>query len=100
MRRYTREDYGDADYVIDGLEFVGTCSACPEQYDVYLGTKQVGYVRLRWGHLYCDYPDVSGEDLYSYEFEEGFKGCFDSEEERLDHLKLIAQAINRKLNSY
>ena len=27
-----------------GLEFKLTCSACPEQYDVYLDNKQVGYV--------------------------------------------------------
>lgn len=33
----------------NGLRFELTCGACPEQYDVYNGETQVGYVRLRWG---------------------------------------------------
>lgn len=35
--------------LIDGLVFVRTCYACPEQYDVVLQEtrEQMGYVRLR-----------------------------------------------------
>ena len=49
------------------IEFHLTCSACPEQYDVFKDNKQVGYVRLRWGHLRAEYPDVCGEEVYSAE---------------------------------
>ena len=41
-----------------------TCFACPEQYDVYLDGKQVGYLRLRNGIFRCDYPDCGGETIY------------------------------------
>ena len=37
--------------VINGLIVIQTCGACPEQYDVFLGDKQIGYVRLRGGAL-------------------------------------------------
>ena len=33
------------------LIFEQTCAAYPEQYDVWKGDEQVGYVRLRHGHL-------------------------------------------------
>ena len=46
---------------IEGLLFHKTCDACPEQYDVYKRTKQVGYVRLRWGNLTVDFPDALGK---------------------------------------
>ena len=32
-------------------KFKKTCSACPEQYDVYEDDKKVAYIRYRWGHL-------------------------------------------------
>lgn len=41
-----------------------TCDACPEQYDVFIGTQQVGYLRLRHGHFRCEYPVCGGEILY------------------------------------
>ena len=85
--------------VINGLIFLCTCGACPEQYDVYKGDKLVGYVRLRWGFLRCDYPDVGGETIYEHCFEEdnGFKGCFDSDEERDFHLTEISKALTGRL---
>ena len=36
------------------LIFKKTCTFSPEQYDVYYNDKQVGYIRLRWGHLSCE----------------------------------------------
>lgn len=33
--------------IIQKLEFRETCGSCPEQYDVFKGGRQVGYVRLR-----------------------------------------------------
>lgn len=92
------------DYVINGLKFIGTCGACPEQYDViYDGldgvTYIVGYVRLRYGMLYCAFPDVGGEKVYEYHFKEysGWLGQFPTEKIRVEHLNKIAEAIINKL---
>lgn len=83
----------------NGLRFEMTCGACPEQYDVYKGDKLVGYVCLRWGFLRCDYPDVGGETIYEHSFAEddGYKGCFDSDEERDFHLTEISKALTGRL---
>lgn len=37
------------------LRLVKTCGACPEQYDVFLGDDQIGYLRLRHGTFRADY---------------------------------------------
>ena len=82
---------------IKGLEFICTCGACPEQYDVFKDGKQVAYVRLRWGHLFCEYPDVFGECIYDYSFGDAFLGHFPDEEERKYHLDKIADKILEKI---
>lgn len=99
LRVYENEGFEDSppDYVLNDLEFIGTCGSCPEQYDVVL-TKdgkryQVGYVRLRGGKLRVECPDVYGKVVYSGFFEDSWKGCFEDEEERLGHLMKIAEAI-------
>jgi len=85
------------DYVFNNLEFIGTCGACPEQYDVILAKDgkryQVGYVRLRGGRLSGDCPDCGGDQVYFCSFEDGWKGQFDDEIERLEHLEKIAASI-------
>jgi hypothetical protein len=49
-----------------GLSLVCTCGGCPEQYDVYLGGEQVGYLRLRHGHFTADALDGElEEEVYS-----------------------------------
>lgn len=71
--------------------FLNTCYACPEQYDVYRSNGELcGYVRLRWGTLRADYPNVEGDSIYNYNFEDDFKGCFDSDEERNKYIQEIA----------
>lgn len=55
-----------------------TCCVCPEQYDVFLGDRQVAYMRLRHGYFYCAYPDIGGEVIYSA-YPKG-DGCFDDDE--------------------
>ena len=80
------------------FEFALTCQACPEQYDVFLEGKQVGYVRLRWGVLRCGYPDVVGEIVYYHEFDDGLQGCFDGDEDRNFHLAEIAKALYNRIN--
>jgi hypothetical protein len=86
------------DFYIDGLRFVMTCIACPEQYDVFDSSgKQVGYVRLRHGELRCDYPDYGGETIY--EVDPIGDGCFDSDEERDFHLGEIAGKLKERISS-
>lgn len=91
---------GNPSYLINGLGFYCTCSACPEQYDVYSGDTLVGYVRLRWGYLYCEVPDVGGKQVYGYEYDNDFLGCFDTEEERIFHLNEIANKIKNTLPTF
>jgi hypothetical protein len=84
--------------IIQGLKFVLTCGACPEQYDVFYNGKQVGYIRLRWGTLRVDYPDVHGETVYSHSFDDGMKGCFDNESECMYHLTNAAEKLLERVN--
>lgn len=44
-----------------------TCGACPEQYDAFVGDRQVGYLRLRHGTFRVDVPDVGGTCVYAAE---------------------------------
>ena len=88
------------DKYIEGLRFAETCRLCPEQYDVFDKTdKQVGYVRLRHGYLRCDYPKCGGETIYEYGFNDAYQGCFDNDEDRDNHLSLIAKSIQLKIKS-
>ncbi len=71
-----------------------TCGACPEQYHAYIGEKQVGYLRLRWGHFRVDFPDCGGKTIYSA-YPKG-DGIFEPEE-RNYFLKKAKQAIIKEL---
>lgn len=82
---------------IDGFELVKTCSACPEQYDVFLNNKQVGYLRLRHGYFSCDFLCGDGEEVYSADTIGN--GMFE-DEERDFHLKLAINAIKLRLDKY
>lgn len=76
------------------LNFELTCGACPEQYDVLDDSgKTVAYVRLRWGHLRCQVPDVGGKTIFEHVFDDEYQGLFDGEEERDHYLGLIHKAI-------
>lgn len=83
---------------IKGLNFKCTCSACPEQYDVFNSDENiVGYVRLRWGALTCEYPDVGGEVIYEASVGGGWTGCFTNENQRMIHLNNIADNILERI---
>ena len=82
---------------IKGLDFRCTCSACPEQYDVYDDNNIVGYVRLRWGRLSCEYPDVGGEEIYYASVGDGWDGCFKNDSQRRMYLTKIADEIIKKI---
>ena len=78
---------------IRGLDFQLTCWACPEQYDVFLDEQQVGYVRLRWGCLSARLGNVYGEEIYRYNFDDGYLGVFPDSNSRDFHLNKIADCI-------
>lgn len=75
---------------IDGLKLVCTCVACPEQYEVFDGEQQVGYLRLRHGYFYAACPDVRGERVY--ESQPKGDGIFD-DDERMPELTAAVNAI-------
>lgn len=76
------------------IRLVKTCSACPEQYDAFLGDVRVGYLRLRHGAFRVDYPDCGGETIY--EASPNGDGCFD-DDERDGYLRFAVDAIQRRL---
>jgi len=80
----------------EGLEFRMTCSACPEQYEVYgpVG-HQVAYVRLRHGELRVDIPVCGGETVLSTQIFD-CDGHFNSQNERVVWLTHCAKIINLK----
>ena len=84
---------------IGNYNFVQTCSGCPEQYDVFdKDGNQVCYIRLRWGSLYAQYPDVGGVDIYEASIGDGWTGSFRTERERRSHLRQIAKEIDKYIN--
>jgi len=46
------------------MKFIETCHAVPEQYDVFEGSKQIAYVRIRWGEIWVSVPDCGGKLIY------------------------------------
>jgi hypothetical protein len=77
---------------IDGLRLMLTCSAYPEQYDVFKGDQQVAYLRLR-GHFTVEMPDVGGDLVYEATPEGA--GSFEDFERR-HFLTVAVQAINKR----
>lgn len=84
---------------INGLRFEQTCSACPEQYNVFINEDvAIGYVRLQWGYLRADYIHEKYDiTVYSSVIGDGYMdGMFTSEEERQHHLNKISKALIKK----
>lgn len=81
-----------------------TCECCPEQYWAYKGSHIIGYIRLRWGHLTCDYlpkGKLTDNDIRVYDktfADDKFKGSFDTEEERKYWLSKCKEALLNKYN--
>lgn len=73
-----------------------TCGACPEQYDAFVGDKQVGYLRLRHGYFRVQFPACGGETVY--ESPTIGDGIFD-EGEREFHLQRAKAALAGRLRS-
>jgi hypothetical protein len=80
------------------IKFVKTCTACPEQYEAFIGKKQVGYLRLRWGYFEVEYPDVGGKELLGIQIDKsGWQGEFNDEEQRKFYLKKAKEVITKKI---
>lgn len=77
------------------FKLVLTCYACPEQYEVYHDGKVVGYIRLRHGKLYAQYPGAGGETVY--EAKPRGDGRFEDEQSRVMHLNAVCRAIDRAM---
>lgn len=75
---------------VGGCFLIKTCSACPEQYDVYKGKMRIGYLRLRHGFFRADYPDCGGETVY--EAEPKGDGIFE-DDERDKYLNEAVEAL-------
>lgn len=80
-----------------GWKLTQTCFVCPEQYDLFDSDgENIAYFRLRYGQFYAQVPDVSGKIIYDYSWNDTdpYKGGFDSDEERQEHMtKAIAAVI-------
>ena len=84
--------------IIKGLHFKQTCSGCPEQYDVFdENGNLVGYIRLRWGELRCEYPSYGGIEIYNASVGNGWAGVFPTDRLRTCHLTKIANAILERM---
>jgi hypothetical protein len=70
-----------------------TSLAFPEQYDVTLDGRQVGYLRMRHGHFWAYYPDADGPRVYEAELSQDFSHGIFSPEERDTQLPLALDAI-------
>lgn len=75
---------------LNDVRLVETCGACPEQYDAFIGFRQVGYLRLRHGYFYAAYPNVNGECVY--EAHPRGDGIFEPDE-REHYLNLAKAAL-------
>lgn len=76
------------------LEFRRVTLACPEQWEVFLDGKQVGYTHLRHGVFSAYCPDSDGELVYEGNPEGD--GIFKTEQERLNFLISAAVQIRSR----
>lgn len=79
-----------------GYRLEQTCSACPEQYDVFKGDLEVGYLRLRHGYFRADFPTCGATTVY--EANTHGDGVFE-EHERTFHLTRAVIAIHKALKA-
>ena len=49
------------------------------------------------GNLTAEYPDLGGSLVYEAKIGDGLTGCFESNEQRMDELKNIANRLDREL---
>lgn len=95
----------------EDIEFEESCGACPEAYKLIYKGQEVGYMRLRWSILTLTSGiyisifakdrtdcDVIWEHYFEDDYWEGFKGCFDSDEEKEYFQKMCAKKLIEHYN--
>lgn len=84
---------------IKGLRLVLTSVAHPEQYDVFEGNKEVGYIRLRDNIFRVDYPihhmELNGKTIFELKIKGN--GTFINRAERKKYLTKAVDLINERL---
>lgn len=85
----------DEETEYEGVRFVRTSYACPEQYDVFDGDEQVGYVRLRRGTFSVSIPDANGRDIFTDRPADS-DGVFETWVQRDEYLTRAAKLINQQ----
>ncbi len=80
--------------MIGDYYFELTCYACPEQYDVFIGSDKVAYVRLRHGYLSVEAPDCFDDMVFETSNIEG-DGTFYNRKERDFYLKKITKELDK-----
>jgi hypothetical protein len=86
IRKGTHTDY----------RLVLSCPVCPEAWDVFLGDREVGYLRLRHGYFSARFPDCYGKVVFETTEIQG-DGCFADEKERMRNLKKAITRIHREV---
>lgn len=85
--------YEIGDYIVEQ-----TCSACPEQYDVFYDGCEVGYLRFRFGrfaaHYFPDGPDGEWDLVYQKKDWSPLQGCFEDDEERVFYIEIALGLID------
>lgn len=82
--------------VIDGLRFVRTCIACPEQYDVFDEMGIICYVRFRHGRLRAEYPWIDGKKIVDEVVGDEYQGIFNDERDRAINIFKVIEAIKKE----
>jgi len=83
-------------YQSNGLVLKMTCSAFPEQYEVFKDGNQVAYMRLRHGEFRVNYKDHFGEEIYCLDTEGD--GMFDTSERLVCLFRSMKLIINQHTN--
>ena len=79
------------------IRFEKTCARFPEQYNIYINEEKIGYIHLRHGILNVIKDD---EIIYSYHFNDTWKGEFSNENERTFYLNKIRKLLMEKEKEY
>ena len=77
------------------IKLVKTCAGRPEQYDAFIGDRQVGFLRLRHGLFTVYYPDGNGDEMYCSRTDGDGEFTNDERKYKLDYaVKVIQYWVN------
>lgn len=79
---------------VNNYALIQTWHSAPEQYEVFKGGKNVGYLRLKYGTLRVFYPGVTGNQIASFETK-GYSSF--EEEEKTEFLEKAVAEIDKHI---